>query len=59
MSQSLDDFVHEVKSEIEKFEAAYREKAASNPEHYPLTLPDDNAGLWLEFFVNYMEGGGV
>ncbi len=54
MSQSLDQFVAEVKNDIEGFATEYRAQHATNPEHYPLTLSSDNAGLWLEFFVDYM-----
>ena len=54
MKNSLDEFVAEVQVDIEGFAAEYRKQHAANPEQYPLTLSDDNAGLWLEFFVEYM-----
>ena len=54
MSLTLDQFVADVKSDIEGFANEYRAHHAANPEHYPLELPADNAGLWLEFFVDYM-----
>lgn len=54
MAQSLDQFVEEVKADIEAFEADYRAHHAKNPEHYPLELGDDNAGLWGEFFIDFM-----
>lgn len=50
---SLDSFVKEVQTDIVKFEKAYREKHAENPEHYPLELPADNSGLWFEFFIEF------
>ena len=54
MSQSLDQFAAEVKSDLEGFVAEYRAQHIANPEHYPLELSSDNSGLWLEFFVDYM-----
>jgi hypothetical protein len=26
---------------------------------YPLSLPEDNAGLWLEFFIGFTERGEI
>lgn len=57
MAQSLDQFVEEVRADIEGFAAEYRAQHAANPEHYPLELGDNNAGLWIEFFVDFMTRG--
>ncbi|HCL4132339.1 TPA: hypothetical protein N2C61_003446 [Pseudomonas aeruginosa] len=57
MAQSLDQFVAEVQADIEGFAAEYRKQHEANPEHYPLVLGDDNAGLWIEFFVDFMTRG--
>ena len=54
MSQTLDEFVAEVRSDLEGFVVEYQAQHAKDPERYPLVLGDDNAGLWLEFFVEYM-----
>lgn len=54
MALSLEEFVTEVKAEIEAFAAEYRAQHAENPEHYPLALGDDNEGLWAEFFMDFM-----
>lgn len=54
MAQNLEQFVAEVKVEIEDFAADYRRQHAANPEHYPLDLGDDNEGLWIEFFMDFM-----
>ncbi|WP_092320912.1 hypothetical protein [Pseudomonas saponiphila] len=54
MKNSLDAFVAEVQADIEGFAAEYRRQHALNPEQYPLELSDDNSGLWIEFFVDYM-----
>lgn len=59
MPQSLEEFVASARTDLERFEAAYKEKAAKLPEQYPLTLPDNNAGLWLEFFITFHTDGTV
>jgi len=51
---SLDDYVTEVQSDIRLFAADWRAKNAANPEQYPMELPEDNAGLWGEFFTDFM-----
>ena len=56
---SLDNFVKETQTDLVNFAAAYRKKHDENPEHYPLELPADNSGLWLEFFIEYCTGGDV
>jgi len=56
---SLAKFVKEISVDIDKFEKAYQKKHEENPEHYPLELPADNVGLWLEFFVDYHTHGTV
>ncbi|SER81998.1 hypothetical protein SAMN04244573_04388 [Azotobacter beijerinckii] len=53
MGLSLDQFADEVRRDIEAFVADYRKKHEENPEHYPLELPDNNAGLWSEFFMDF------
>lgn len=55
MAQTLDQFSQEIKERLAEFEAVYRKKADENPEHYPLSLDDNNAGLWFEFFSGYLE----
>jgi hypothetical protein len=59
MSKTLTDFVEETKRDLAEFERKYREKMAENPEYYPESLPDDNEGLWLEFFITYLQSGEV
>lgn len=54
MAQTLEQFIAEVKVDIEAFAADYRASHAANPEHYPLELGDNNDGLWLEFFTEFM-----
>lgn len=50
----LAKFVEEVEADIKAFAAEYQALHDANPGHYPLTLEDDNAGLWMEFFCDFM-----
>lgn len=52
MAQSLDEFIEEMKKDLESFASEYRKSHAENPEYFPLVL-DDNDGLWLEFLVDH------
>ncbi|CAM3836175.1 hypothetical protein VRRI112168_02385 [Vreelandella rituensis] len=54
MALHLEQFVAEVKTDIDAFAADYKAQHAANPEHYPLELNDDNAGLWTEFFMDFI-----
>jgi hypothetical protein len=54
MAINLDQFVTDMKIDIEAFAADYRAEHAVNPEQYPLELGDDNAGLWVEFFMDFI-----
>lgn len=59
MDESLDQFVESIKTDIERFADDYRKKHRENPEHYPLVMPANNSGLWLEFFTDFVcrQGG--
>ena len=57
--QSLDEFVVETQNDILKFKEAWLRKHNEDPEHYPLTLPENNACLWFEFFLNFSEDGDI
>ncbi len=59
MSMTLDQFADEIRQDIEESVAQYRKKHEENPEHYPLELPSDNAGLWVEFFMDFHIAGDV
>ena len=51
----IEHFVAETKIALDKFEASWRLKNAQSPEMYPLELPANNAGLWLELFIMEQE----
>ncbi|MFW5300896.1 hypothetical protein ACOAMY_16385 [Pseudomonas aeruginosa] len=44
MAQSLDEFIEEMKKDLESFASEYRKSHAENPEHFPLVLDDNNEG---------------
>jgi hypothetical protein len=50
----LDNFSEEIQKAAIAFKVEWLKKHESNPEEYPLTLPNENAGLWYEFFINFM-----
>lgn len=50
---SISQFVSEIKELAQLFEEDWLQKHAENPEAYPLSLPEDNAGLWYEFFQEF------
>ena len=56
---SIEQFVEKLRADIDGFDVAYRKKAVENPEDYPLVMPENNSGLWLEFFEIYMQTGRV
>ena len=52
---TLDEFSESTYRKILNFEAYYRYQNKINPVQYPLDIPDDNAGLWTEFFNDFEE----
>lgn len=59
MSQHIEEFVDEIERSIKDFRDAYITKHKENPNNYPLSLPSDNEGLWLDFFINFYTDGTV
>ena len=57
MAMSLDEFMKELRANVDGFESAYRKNVEAKPDHYPLILQDGNEGLWQEFFYQYMQTG--
>lgn len=56
---TLDEVCNELQLGLQDFRAAYRRKHKENPEHYPLELPENNAGLWYEFFITFVLEGSL
>lgn len=54
MALHIDQFVTEVETGIKQFAEEYKAQHEANPEHFPLELGDDNSGLWIEFFFDFM-----
>lgn len=54
--QSLDEFLAELKKSMAGFAVDYVSHNQSDPDKYPLKLPDDNTGLWFEFFTGHWYG---
>lgn len=53
LDETLDEFVSDIMIRAKLFRIAYDIKHEQNPEQYPRSLPK-NSGLWLEFFLNYL-----
>lgn len=52
-TESLDEFVAEIKKSIDLFAEDYKKHHVENPDNYPLELPENNSGLWFEFFADF------
>lgn len=48
MEQTLEEFVAEMRADLDKFEKSWRENNAVSPESYPMKLL---SGDWLEQFT--------
>lgn len=59
MSLRLAMFVADMQEELLEFKERYVDKHNINPEQYPLYMKDGQEGLWLEFFLNFLEDGKV
>lgn len=49
----LDEFLAEEEKRIQDFRDWYKKQHTINPEHYPLSLPIDNAGAWNEMLQEF------
>lgn len=47
-SISLDQAIAEAHKQVESFRGYWLRENERNPDHFPLTLPRENAGLWFE-----------
>ena len=56
---TLEEFYEISKPKLDEFVKAYANKSKENPEIYPLDLPEDNSGLWNEFYIDYLLNGTV
>ncbi len=59
MSVSLDQAAANFKRDIDAFVEAYKAKHVASPAEYPLALPDNNSGLWVEFMLDFHTNGTV
>ena len=56
--QTLAQFTKEYHQLLVDFEIWWRTQHAKDPKVYPLELSDDNTGLWLEMFLEYINTAG-
>jgi hypothetical protein len=50
---TLDQFIKEERDLLVLFEIFWRKQHEANPEHYPLNMAKENAGLWYEMFHTF------
>lgn len=50
---SLANFVKDHQANLEAFERYWLNNHQRNPQHYPLSLPDDQAGQWWEMLQDF------
>lgn len=48
---SLDQFVQELHEEVDKFRDLWLKMNQKDPEKWPLVIPEENAGVWIESFL--------
>lgn len=51
---SLDEFLVELKKDVDSFEKTWRDGNKRNSKFYPLELGEENDGLWYEQFITYL-----
>lgn len=55
--QTLDEFVAELRRDVDAFEKWWREQNSKNPEHFEMSFPEENSGIWFEQFLYFMTEG--
>lgn len=48
--QTLNEFLKEVREEVDRFERWWRQQHENDPENFPLEMPDGDEGIWWEQF---------
>ena len=52
---SLDQFLAELRADVDRFESTWRQEHEKDPEAFPLIFPEENAGGWWEQFMFYRD----
>lgn len=52
--KTLEQFVAELRSDVDKFEADWKKNSKKSPDDYPMSFPDDNDGIWMEQFTTFL-----
>lgn len=53
MIMTLDDFVREEKEKMTRFVLYWISNHKKDPEMFPLEIPDDNSGTWIEMYNSF------
>ena len=54
---TLDEFVEELKGDINRFQMHWRDQAAKHPKNWPMEFDADNEGGWWEQFQAFVDQG--
>jgi len=50
---SLDEFIEFEKKRLEAFKIYWEENHSLTPEMFPMSMDDDNDGVWFEMFDEF------
>ena len=53
VSVSLKQFIDDEKHRMELFEKWWLSEHKKNPVHFPMEMPDENAGVWFESWIDF------
>ena len=56
---TIDQAAEEFTTSIKEFVEKYKAKHEMFPELYPLEMPENYTGLWVEFMIDYHITGNV
>jgi hypothetical protein len=54
---NLDSFVAEIRTDIERFAKFWQDGHRSDPNNFPSAFHTENAGMWFEQFIAFVNHG--
>jgi hypothetical protein len=52
----LKEFIEDTKKHLVNFEEYWMVQSKNDPVNFPMHFSEDNAGLWYEMFLIYLQG---
>ena len=56
--KTLDDFMLELRRDVDSFEKDWRANHKKKPKEYPLSFEAENTGMWWEQFMAHLSMNG-